>query len=94
MWIQESCIPSPAEVSRKESIFWGTFDRKELPIRIGCLNPRNQLPKLSVLTIQSLNNEDFYFICMESFNNGSKNVGKVCKNKALSFFSFFSFYWC
>lgn len=30
MWIQEGCIPSPAEVSRKESInFWGTEGKSE-----------------------------------------------------------------
>ncbi|GMQ08635.1 hypothetical protein CsSME_00052271 [Camellia sinensis var. sinensis] len=44
--------------------------RGSWPIRIGCLNPKSQLPRLSMMTMQSLNNEDFYFICLEILCSG------------------------
>nr|GMD92273.1 protein root UVB sensitive 4 [Ipomoea batatas] len=43
--------------------------RKPFPVRIGCLNAKNQLPKLSMMTIQNLKSWDFYFLCLERFAN-------------------------
>lgn len=40
------------------------------PIRIGCIDGKDLTPKFSVLTMQSLTCEDFYFICMETSYRG------------------------
>ncbi|KAF5932096.1 hypothetical protein HYC85_028267 [Camellia sinensis] len=65
------CIPSPADVSEEEGIdFMWNKGRGSWPIRIGCLNPKSQLPRLLMMTMQSLNNEDFYFICLEILCSG------------------------
>ncbi|KAL6325428.1 hypothetical protein AAG906_023273 [Vitis piasezkii] len=67
MWIQLGYVPSPAEVSKEEGISFPWSKGRELwPIRIGCLDPKGRLPKLSMLMMQSLSSEDFYFICMEA----------------------------
>ncbi|KAL2252306.1 protein root UVB sensitive 4 isoform X1 [Sesamum indicum] len=72
IWIQQGCIPSPAEVSKREDInFLWSKGRELLPIRIGCLIPKRKIPKLSLMTLKSLKDDDFYFICMESSNSGS-----------------------
>lgn len=34
-------------------------------MRIGCLNPKRQIPRLSMRTMQSLKDEDMYFVCLE-----------------------------
>ncbi|XP_028109970.1 LOW QUALITY PROTEIN: protein root UVB sensitive 4-like [Camellia sinensis] len=69
-WIQLGvCIPSPADVSEEEGIDF-MWNKGSWPIRIGCLNPKSQLPRLSMMTMQSLNNEDFYFICLEILCSG------------------------
>ncbi|KAI5665867.1 hypothetical protein M9H77_15720 [Catharanthus roseus] len=92
MWIQQGHIPSPAEVSREEGIdFLWSEGRKEWPIRIGCLNSRNQPPKLSILTMQALNNEDYYFISVESFNSGVTRVGQVCLKIKVSVWNSFPY---
>lgn len=65
--------------------------RKEWPIRIGCLNSRNQPPKLSILTMQALNNEDYYFISVESFNSGVTRVGQVCLKIKVSVWNSFPY---
>ncbi|KAL7231898.1 hypothetical protein ACSBR2_010012 [Camellia fascicularis] len=71
MWIQLGCVPSPADVSEEEGIdFMWSKGRGLWPIRIGCLNPKSQLPRLSMMTMQSLNGEDFYFICLEILCSG------------------------
>ncbi|PSR88013.1 Protein root UVB sensitive like [Actinidia chinensis var. chinensis] len=68
-WIQFGNVPSPAEVSKEEGIdFLWTKGRGPWPVRIGCLNSKNQIPRLSMMTMRSLNNVDFYFICLEIFN--------------------------
>lgn len=67
MWIQLGYVPSPAEVSKEEGISFPWSKGRELwPIRIGCLDPKGRLPKLSMLMMQLLSSEDFYFICMEA----------------------------
>ncbi|KAK4488349.1 hypothetical protein RD792_004107, partial [Penstemon davidsonii] len=73
-WIQLGYVPSPAEMSKKEGIdfFWSNKGKELLSIRIGCLNPKKRMPKLSMLTLRSLKDEDLYFICMESFNEESR----------------------
>ncbi|KAL0461495.1 UNVERIFIED_CONTAM: protein root UVB sensitive 4 [Sesamum latifolium] len=72
IWIQQGYIPSPAEVSKREDInFLWSKGRELLPIRIGCLIPKRKIPKLSLMTLKSLKDDDFYFICMESSNSGS-----------------------
>ncbi|KAJ9560461.1 hypothetical protein OSB04_005621 [Centaurea solstitialis] len=66
-WIQLGYVPSPAEVSKKEGVnfFPSKGSRPKWPIRIGCLNPKAQIPKLSMMAMQSLSKHDFYFVCME-----------------------------
>nr|XP_043608078.1 protein root UVB sensitive 4 isoform X2 [Erigeron canadensis] len=65
-WIQRGYVPSPAEVSKREGInFFSTKDRLKWPIRIGCLNSRFQIPKISMMTMRSLCKDDFYFVCTE-----------------------------
>nr|GMD83864.1 protein root UVB sensitive 4 [Ipomoea batatas] len=70
LWIEQGRVPSPAEVSKEEGIelFWAK-GKKPFPVRIGCLNAKNQLPKLSMMTIQNLKSWDFYFLCLERFAN-------------------------
>lgn len=65
-WIEVGYIPSPAEVSNAEGIDFLSSRGGELwHIRIGCLNTKSQIPMLSMMTVQSLQNKDLYFICME-----------------------------
>lgn len=65
-WIQLGYVPSPAEVSKREGInFFSSKGRLKWPIRIGCLNPKGQIPKLSMMAMQSLSKDDFYFVCTE-----------------------------
>lgn len=47
------------------------------PIRIGCVDPKDPIPKFSMLTMQSLRGEDSYFICMETIPKGFKSNGQV-----------------
>ncbi|MCD7472241.1 hypothetical protein HAX54_013267 [Datura stramonium] len=72
-WIQKGFVPSPEEVSKQEgiSIFWSR-GREPWSIRIGYLNPRRCTAKLSVMTMQSLNSEDFYFLSLESLTSELK----------------------
>uniref|UniRef100_A0A803KW36 Protein root UVB sensitive 4 n=1 Tax=Chenopodium quinoa TaxID=63459 RepID=A0A803KW36_CHEQI len=67
-WIQCGYVPSPAEVSKLEGINLLEAGRKkgDWPIRIGCLDPKRLIPGLTMLTMNSLSNEDFYFICLET----------------------------
>ncbi|KAK2398850.1 protein root UVB sensitive [Trifolium repens] len=67
-WIEFGYVPSPAEVSEKEVINFTRVKGKSLwPIRIGCINPKDQIPKWSMETIQSITDEDYYFVCVEIF---------------------------
>ncbi|XP_027188796.1 protein root UVB sensitive 4 isoform X2 [Cicer arietinum] len=75
-WIECGSVPSPAEVSEKEVInFLGVKGKSLWPIRIGCINPKDQIPKWSMKTIQSITDEDYYFVCMEIFK-GLKRTGQ------------------
>ncbi|KAK9670701.1 hypothetical protein RND81_13G219100 [Saponaria officinalis] len=68
-WIQCGYVPSPAEVSKLEGInlFENTGRKKgSWPIRIGCLDPKRQIPLLSTLTMTSLRAKEYCFICLES----------------------------
>jgi hypothetical protein len=49
------------------------------PIRIGCINPKDQIPKWSMETIQSITDEDYYFVCVEIFK-GLKRTPQVSIN--------------
>ncbi|KAF7825728.1 protein root UVB sensitive 4 isoform X1 [Senna tora] len=70
-WIESGYVPSPAEVSEKEGIdILGIKGRELWPIRIGCLNPRDQIPNWSIKAMQCITGEDFFFICMEIFSKG------------------------
>ncbi|KAK7338921.1 hypothetical protein VNO77_19555 [Canavalia gladiata] len=65
-WIECGYVPSPAEVSEKEGInFLGVKGKSLWPIRIGCLNPKDLIPKWSMKTIQCITDEDYYFVCVE-----------------------------
>ncbi|CAH1413274.1 unnamed protein product [Lactuca virosa] len=76
-WIQFGYIPSPAEVSKKEGMnFFSSKGRLKWPIRIGCLNPKCQIPQISMMAMRSLSKDDFYFVCMEiSFHGFQRNEG-------------------
>ncbi|XP_047167902.1 protein root UVB sensitive 4 isoform X4 [Vigna umbellata] len=75
-WIERGYVPSPAEVSDKEGVnFLGFKGKWSWPIRIGCLNPKDQIPKWSMKTIQCITKEDYYFVCVEFFK-GLKGTKK------------------
>ncbi|XP_020232519.1 protein root UVB sensitive 4 [Cajanus cajan] len=75
-WIECGYVPSPAEVSAKEGIdFLGVKGKCLWPIRIGCLNIKDQIPKWSIKTIQCITDEDYYFVCMKIFK-GLKKTGQ------------------
>ncbi|CAH9068970.1 unnamed protein product [Cuscuta europaea] len=75
LWIQKQRVPSPAEVSKAEGIdlFWAKA-RIQFPITIGCLNSKNQMPRLSVMTMQNLKSDDFHFVCLERFPKKGEGV--------------------
>ncbi|KAK9948760.1 hypothetical protein M0R45_004323 [Rubus argutus] len=65
-WIKLGVVPSPAEVSKEEGIdFLWSKDKGLWPIRIGYLDPKNQIPKLSMMAMRSTSDDDYYFISME-----------------------------
>nr|XP_010910651.1 protein root UVB sensitive 4 isoform X2 [Elaeis guineensis] len=71
MWLCSGVVPSPAEVSSKESMdILMNKGSKPWPIRIGCLDPKDSSSMVSILTIPSLSHEDLYFICMETSQKG------------------------
>ncbi|KAH9663380.1 protein root UVB sensitive 4 [Citrus sinensis] len=77
-WIESGHVPSPAEVSKDEGIdFLWSKGRQMWPIRIGCINPKGQIPKLSMMAMQSLSGEDYYFMCMEIFCRGLARKGQL-----------------
>lgn len=77
-WIESGHVPSPAEVSKDEGIDFLWSKGKEMwPIRIGCINPKGQIPKLSMMAMQSLSGEDYYFMCMEIFCRGLARKGQL-----------------
>ncbi|PIA52021.1 hypothetical protein AQUCO_01000124v1 [Aquilegia coerulea] len=70
-WIQSKVIPSPEDVSKEEGIDLPWCKGTRLwPIRIGCFDSKDTVPKFSMLTMRSLRNEDSYFICLETTNRG------------------------
>ncbi|XP_050388223.1 protein root UVB sensitive 4 [Argentina anserina] len=67
-WIKLGKVLSPAEVSKEEGIdFLRSKDKGLWPIRIGYLDPKNQIPKLSMMVMRSTSDDDYYFISMETF---------------------------
>ncbi|EHA8588966.1 protein root UVB sensitive 4 [Cocos nucifera] len=71
MWLHSGVVPSPAEVSSKESMdILMNKGSKLWPIRIGWLDPKDSSSMVSLLTIPSLSHEDLYFICMETSQKG------------------------
>lgn len=77
-WIESGHVPSPAKVSKDEGIdFLWSKGRQMWPIRIGCINPKGQIPKLSMMAMQSLSGEDYYFMCMEIFCSGLARKGQL-----------------
>lgn len=76
-WIEFGYVPSPADVSEKEVInFMGVKGKSLWPVRIGCISPKDQIPEWSMKTIQSITDEDYYFVCMEIFE-GLKRTGQL-----------------
>ncbi|GAV80637.1 DUF647 domain-containing protein [Cephalotus follicularis] len=70
-WIEMGHVPSPAEVSKEEGIdFLWSNCKESWPIRIGCINPNDQISKLSIMPMQSLTGKDYCFICMEVLTRG------------------------
>lgn len=56
----------------------GFVSGKELlPIKIGCINPKDQVPKLSMMAMQSINGDDYYFISMEITYTGIRRTKQV-----------------
>jgi hypothetical protein len=78
-WIEFRQVPSPAEVSEEEGIgLLGSRGSKRVwPIRIGCLDPKAQIPTLSMMAMQSLCSDDGYFITMELSSQGFRRIPKV-----------------
>ncbi|KAL1219080.1 Protein root UVB sensitive 4 [Cardamine amara subsp. amara] len=77
-WIEFRQVPSPAEVSEEEGIdLLGRRGSKRVcPIRIGCLDPKAQIPTLSIMAMQSLCNDDGYFITLELSSQGLRRTSK------------------
>ncbi|KFK32734.1 hypothetical protein AALP_AA6G282000 [Arabis alpina] len=77
-WIEFKKVPSPAEVSEEEGVdLLGSRASKNVwPIRIGCLDPKAQIPTLSMMAMQSLCNDDTYFITMELSSKGFRRTPK------------------
>ncbi|CAI0458514.1 unnamed protein product [Linum tenue] len=71
-WIRSGCVPSPEEVSKEEGvgIFRSRTGKQSWPIRIGSLTVDQQIPKLSMMAMQSLKSEDYYFISVENIRGG------------------------
>ncbi|GMH06436.1 hypothetical protein Nepgr_008276 [Nepenthes gracilis] len=77
-WIQFGYVPSPAEVSAKEGInLLENAGKEPLPIRIGCLDAKSQIPMLTLLAIESLSSDDFYFICIETCRRMTKTGPRI-----------------
>ncbi|XP_075652586.1 protein root UVB sensitive 4-like isoform X2 [Castanea sativa] len=75
IWIGSGYVPSPAEVSKEEELnFLWSKDKTIWPIRIGCLNLKDQIPKLSMMAMQYSSGEDYYLICMEISRKGAKRT--------------------
>ncbi|KAG7641801.1 Root UVB sensitive family [Arabidopsis suecica] len=77
-WIEFRQVPSPAEVSKEEGIgLLGSRGSKRVwPIRIGCLDPKAQIPTLLMMAMQSLCSDDGYFITMELSSQGFRRIPK------------------
>nr|XP_011465444.1 PREDICTED: protein root UVB sensitive 4 [Fragaria vesca subsp. vesca] len=74
-WIKLGKVPSPAEVSKEEGIdFLQSKDKGSWPIRIGYLDPKNQIPKLSMMAMRSTSDDDYYFISMETFYTRKRRI--------------------
>lgn len=66
-WIRSRTVLSTAEVSTAEGMqLFGTSGNRKWPVRIGFVNLREQKPEVMVYIMQSLRNEDRYFLCLES----------------------------
>ncbi|CAA7055002.1 unnamed protein product [Microthlaspi erraticum] len=77
-WIESRRVPSPAEVSQEEGIdlLGSRASKKVWPIRIGCLDPKAQIPKLSIMGMQSLCKDDGYFITVALSSQGFRRTPK------------------
>ncbi|KAJ0260410.1 Protein root UVB sensitive 4 [Hirschfeldia incana] len=75
-WIQSRQVPSPAEVSKEEGVdlLGSRASKRVWPIRIGCLDPKAQIPELSMMAMQSLCNDDRYFITTEVSSQGFRRT--------------------
>ncbi|XVE87219.1 hypothetical protein DITRI_Ditri18aG0098500 [Diplodiscus trichospermus] len=77
-WIAIRHVPSPEEVSKEEDVnFMWSKGKEPWRIRIGCLNSKGQLPKLSMMAMQSVCDKDYYFICIEIFDRGMARTREV-----------------
>lgn len=66
-WVHSRTVPSTAEVSTAEGMqLFRTSGNRKWPVRIGFVNLREQKPEVMVYIMQSLRNEDRYFLCLES----------------------------
>ncbi|XP_054824695.1 protein root UVB sensitive 4 isoform X2 [Prosopis cineraria] len=76
-WIESGYVPAPAEVSEKEGInILGIGGQESWPIRIGCLNPSNHIPRWSIEAMQRITGDDFYFICIEILSKRLNRIGQ------------------
>ncbi|ESQ46289.1 hypothetical protein EUTSA_v10000206mg [Eutrema salsugineum] len=78
-WIENRQVPSPAEVSEEEGIdlFGSRASKRVWPIRIGCLDPKAQIRTQSIMAMQSLCNDDGYFITIELSSQGFRRTPKL-----------------
>ncbi|XP_031480332.1 protein root UVB sensitive 4 isoform X2 [Nymphaea colorata] len=76
-WIQSGLIPSPAEVSSEEDNTMWRKDNKQWQIRIGCIDTKDPCVEFLQQTMQSLQTNDMYFICLEA----SKDCLLLCLHR-------------
>ncbi|KAK4760868.1 hypothetical protein SAY87_005761 [Trapa incisa] len=68
-WINLGYVLSPAKVSSEEGIdIFNTKGIKSWQIRIGFLDSKIEIPELLMMTMRSITDEDYYFICLETCN--------------------------
>ncbi|GLT39065.1 hypothetical protein SLA2020_132730 [Shorea laevis] len=76
-WMEMGYVPSPEEVSKEEEIsFMWSKGKKLWPIRIGCVNRKDQISRLLEMTLQSVGDKDQYLICVEMIHEGFTTTGE------------------
>lgn len=84
-WIELGYVPSPAEVSKREGIsLFSSKGSVKWPIRIGSLNPRCQIPNISMMAMRSIRKDNFYFVCTEEHGSQRTEGILLCLREGAS----------